>query len=91
MSYMEGREHNGPLVSRSTVMAVVLNGITTVVGFGSMMTSHHRGIFGLGLLLTIGTTCALVASLVVLPVVLRRLQKHAAPVMADSISASPAG
>ena len=90
MSFMEGREHNGPLVSRSTVMAVVLNGITTVVGFGSMMTSHHRGIYGLGLLLTIGTTCALVASLVVLPVVLRRLQKHAVPAGAD-ISASPAG
>jgi len=90
MSFMEGREHNGPLVSRSTVMAVVLNGITTVVGFGSMMTSHHQGIYGLGLLLTIGTVCALVASLVVLPVVLRRLQKHAAPAVAD-ISASPAG
>ena len=91
MSYMEGREHNGPLVSRSTVLAVVLNGITTIVGFGSMMTSHHRGIFGLGLLLTIGTTCALIASLIVLPVVLRRLQRQPAGAVADSISASPAG
>jgi|RhiMetdeSRZDD1v2_1073273.scaffolds.fasta_scaffold117981_2 uncharacterized protein len=91
MSYMEGREHSGPLVSRSTVMAVVLNGITTIVGFGSMMTSHHRGIFGLGLLLTIGTACALIASLIVLPVVLRRLQRYSAGAVADSISASPAG
>ena len=91
MSYMEGREHSGPLVSRSTVMAVVLNGITTIVGFGSMMTSHHRGISGLGLLLTIGTACALIASLIVLPVVLRRLQRQPAGAVADSISASPAG
>jgi uncharacterized protein len=91
MSHMEGREHSGPLVSRSTVLAVVLNGITTIIGFGSMMTSDHRGIFGLGLLLTIGTTCALIASLIVLPVVLRRLQRQHAGAVAESISASPAG
>ena len=77
MRYMEGREHGGPLIARSTVMAVVLNGLTTIVGFGSLMMSHHRGIFGLGLLLTMGTTCALIASLVVLPVVLRLLPRPA--------------
>jgi predicted RND superfamily exporter protein len=71
MRYMEGREHGGPLVARSTVMAVALNGITTIVGFGSLMIADHQGIFGLGLLLTIGTASGLVASLVVLPVVLR--------------------
>jgi hypothetical protein len=73
MRYLEGREHGGPLVARSTVMAVALNGLTTIVGFGSLMVATHRGIFGLGLLLTIGSACGLVASLVVLPVVLRLL------------------
>ncbi len=34
-------------------MAVVLNGLTTIVGFGSLMISPP-GIFGLGLLLTSG-------------------------------------
>ncbi len=71
--YIEGRAHGGPLVPRSTVMAVALNGITTMVGFGSMMIASHQGIFSLGLLLTIGSACALVASLVVLPVILRLL------------------
>jgi uncharacterized protein len=90
MRWMEHREHGGPLVARSTVMAVGLNGVTTIVGFGSLMMSHHRGIFGLGLLLTIGTTCALIASLVVLPVVLRMMKRHPAPAMADPVSTSAA-
>jgi hopanoid biosynthesis associated RND transporter like protein HpnN len=69
--YLEGRRHGGPLVARSTVMGVTLNGLTTMVGFGSLMIAAHRGIFGLGLLLTIGSGCGLVAALVVLPVILR--------------------
>jgi predicted RND superfamily exporter protein len=90
MRYLEGREHGGPLVARSTVMAVALNGLTTIVGFGSLMIAHHRGIFGLGLLLTIGAACALLASLVVLPVVLRMIPGHAAQPVGASISTSSA-
>ena len=72
MRFMEDREHgSGPLIARSTMMAVFINGLTTVVGYGSMMLAAHRGIYGLGLLLTLGTAAALVASLVVLPVLLR--------------------
>ncbi len=77
MRYMEGRAHGGPLVARSTVMAVALNGLTTMVGFGSLMIATHQGIFGLGLLLTIGSACGLVASLVVLPVILRLVTRAA--------------
>ncbi len=81
LRYLEGRAHGGPLVARSTVMGVVLNGVTTIVGFGSLMIAAHRGIFGLGLLLTIGSACGLVAALVVLPVILR-LVTHTAPAAA---------
>ncbi len=52
-------------------MGVMLNGITTMVGFGSLMIASHQGIFSLGLLLTLGSLCGLVASLVVLPVLLQ--------------------
>jgi hopanoid biosynthesis associated RND transporter like protein HpnN len=72
MRYMEGRDHGGPLIARSTVMAVLVNGLSNVVGFGSLMVADHRGIFGLGLLLTLGTATSLVASLIVLPVLLRQ-------------------
>ena len=90
LRYLEGRSHGGPLVARSTVMAVALNGITTMVGFGSLMIASHRGIFSLGLLLTIGAGCGLVASLVVLPVVLRLITKPVQQQPAPSIEKSSA-
>jgi hypothetical protein len=52
-----------------------LNGITTMVGFGSLMIASHQGIFSLGLLLTLGSACGLAASLIVLPVVLKLTMK----------------
>jgi hopanoid biosynthesis associated RND transporter like protein HpnN len=75
LSHLEGRTHGGPLVARSAVLGVALNGITTMVGFGSLMIATHQGIFSLGLLLTLGSACGLVAALIVLPVVLKLLMK----------------
>ncbi len=84
LSHLEGRAHGGPLVARSAVLGVALNGITTMVGFGSLMIATHQGIFSLGLLLTLGSACGLVAALIVLPVVLKLLMKpveqQAAPI-----------
>ena len=71
MRAMEARASQGPLLPRSTVMAVGFNGLTTIAGFGSLLVAHHQGIWSLGLLLTIGTCTSLVASLIVLPVLLR--------------------
>ena len=56
-------------------MGVLVAGLTTIVGFGSLMLADHRGIFGLGLLLTAGTAASLVAALIVLPVLLD-LRRH---------------
>ncbi len=61
--YLEGRDHGGPLVARSTVMAVALSGVSTMVGFGSLMIARHQGIYSLGLLLTLGSACGLFAAL----------------------------
>jgi uncharacterized protein len=77
--YIEGREHGGPLVARSTVMGVLVAGLTTMAGFGSLLLAHHRGIYGLGLLLTLGTAASLIASLIVLPVLLRFWQPATPP------------
>jgi hypothetical protein len=57
----------------STGMGVALASLSTTVGFGSLMISGHRGVHSLGLLLTLGTACVLVASLTVLPGILRIL------------------
>jgi len=75
LRFMEGEAHGGPLIARSTVMAVLVNGLSTVVGFGSLMIAHHQGVFGLGLLLTLGMITSLIAALVVLPVLLRMVQQ----------------
>jgi hopanoid biosynthesis associated RND transporter like protein HpnN len=70
--FMEGRDHGGAILARSTTAAVLVNGLTTIIGFGSLMLAAHRGIHGLGLLLTLGAASNLIAALVVLPVLLQR-------------------
>jgi hopanoid biosynthesis associated RND transporter like protein HpnN len=70
--FMESRDHGGPILALSTTTAVLVNGLTTIIGFGSLMLAAHRGIYGLGLLLTLGAASNLIAALVVLPVLLRR-------------------
>ena len=73
-SYRIRYELDGPANAPAYVL---VNGLTTMVGFGSMMIADHRGIFGLGLLLTIGMGTTLIATLAVLPVLLRLA--HPAP------------
>ena len=60
------------LLSSSTGPAILLSGLTTVIGFGSLMIAHHRGINSLGLVTSVGVVVNLVGSLVFLPC-LRRL------------------
>jgi uncharacterized protein len=72
LRFLESVDRGGPWLVQSVVLAVILNGLTTVAGFGSLMVAHHHGIFTLGLLLSVGASAALVAALAVLPVLIRR-------------------
>jgi uncharacterized protein len=54
-----------------TGRAVLFSSLSTVIGFGSLMVSRNSGIFSIGLLLTFGVSAVLIASLVVLPSLLR--------------------
>jgi hopanoid biosynthesis associated RND transporter like protein HpnN len=68
LQYLNSPEHGGgSRLTRSTVMAVLFNGLTTITGFGSLLVAHHHGVRSLGLLLVIGSVLTLTASLVVLP------------------------
>ncbi len=58
---------------QSTGRPVAFSSLSTIVGFGSLMISHHWGIFSIGLLLTVGVSAVLLASLTVLPSLLRLL------------------
>jgi hypothetical protein len=72
MRHAESGGHaGGPLIARSTIRGVLVAGLCNLAGFGSLMLADHRGILGLGLLITLGTASSLVAALVVLPVLLR--------------------
>jgi hypothetical protein len=71
MRFQEGCQDGGPTFPQTTVMGVLMNGLTTVTGFASLMVAHHRGIFGLGLLLTIGVAATMVGALIVLPALLQ--------------------
>jgi uncharacterized protein len=53
--------------------AVTFSSLSTIVGFGSLMISRHWGIFSIGLLLAAGVSAVLLASLTVLPSLLRLL------------------
>jgi len=68
---MEARARGGPRFARSTILAVGFNGLSTITGFATLMLAHHRGMWSLGLLLTLGSVTSLVASIVVLPVLVR--------------------
>jgi len=69
---LEPSEHGGgSRLARSTVLAVMFNGLTTITGFGSLLVAHHRGVWSLGVLLVIGSVMTLTTSLVVLPTLMR--------------------
>jgi predicted RND superfamily exporter protein len=69
--YREEADKNTTVLSKSTGQAVILSSLTTMIGFGSMMVADHQGVFSLGLILTIGIGCCLVASITFLPAVLK--------------------
>ncbi len=61
----------GVVLPFSTAMGVILAGLTTTVGFGSLCISAHRGIFSLGLLTTVGSLAILAAAIFFLPAFLQ--------------------
>ena len=75
----------GTTLPRSTALAVFLNGLALMSGFGSLLVARHQGIWSLGLLLTLGALAGLVAALAVLPALLavrsRRAEMPATPTL----------
>lgn len=62
--------------ARTTGKAIALSGLTTLIGFGSLILGNHWGVRSLGLLLVIGISFSLVAALVVLPGMLRAREER---------------
>jgi hopanoid biosynthesis associated RND transporter like protein HpnN len=67
----EFRETQGPYrMSPGTAVAVLVDALTTLVGYGSLMIATHQGLQSLGRVLTLGVTCCLFTSLIMLPAAL---------------------
>jgi uncharacterized protein len=54
----------------STGKGVTLAALTTTLGFGTLMISHHQGIFSLGFVSWAGSLCVLVAAILLIPAIL---------------------
>jgi hypothetical protein len=69
-------ERPGPYsISASTANAVLVDALTTILGFGALMVASHKGLESLGRVLTLGVTTCTLTSLVFLPVVLAMLRR----------------
>ncbi|MFM7107633.1 MAG: MMPL family transporter, partial [Planctomycetaceae bacterium] len=53
---------------------VLVDALTTILGFGALMVASHRGLESLGRVLTLGVTTCTVTSLVFLPALLAILR-----------------
>jgi len=63
------------LFAGPTGRAVAVSGLSTVLGYASLMTTTYRGMSSLGLVMAVGIVSNLVTSLVILPVVLDRFTR----------------
>lgn len=86
----EYREQQGPYrISQGTAVAVLVDALTTIVGFGALMIASHRGLQSLGRVLTLGVTCCLLTSLVSLPALLAWISRKREPLQSQENSSMP--
>ena len=64
------------LLRTSTPRAVLFSALTTAASFGSLAISAHRGMSSMGLLLTIAIAYTLVSILIVLPAIMRVIDRR---------------
>lgn len=85
-------ERTPSILAKSTGKAVLVSGLTTMAGFGSLTLAQHRGIESLGYVMSIGVATCMIAGLVFLPAVLnlilRRGQLKKQP-SADNAQSAP--
>ncbi len=67
----DGVSKDGTAIPLSTAKGVILAGLTTAVGFGSLTIAHHQGIASLGLLAMIGSLSILIAAVIFLPALMQ--------------------
>ena len=69
-------EQHPSILAKSTGKAVLVSGLTTIAGFGSLIAAKHRGIESLGIVMATGTATCMIVGLTFLPALLNLLDKH---------------
>ena len=66
-------EQNPGILAKSTGKAVLVSGLNTIAGFGSLILAKHQGISSLGFVMSVGVATCMVAGLTFLPALLALL------------------
>jgi hopanoid biosynthesis associated RND transporter like protein HpnN len=76
-------------ISASTANSVLVDALTTILGFGALMVASHKGLESLGRVLTLGVTTCTITSLVLLPAILA-LVRPGRPATAEAVEEADA-
>lgn len=69
-------EQTPSILAKSTGKAVLVSGLTTIAGFGSLALAKHRGIESLGYVMATGVAMCMIAGLTFLPALLNLLLRR---------------
>lgn len=69
-------EQHPSILAKSTGKAVLVSGLTTIAGFGSLIVAKHRGIESLGYVMATGTATCMFIGLTFLPALLNLLTRY---------------
>jgi hopanoid biosynthesis associated RND transporter like protein HpnN len=72
-------ERSPSILAKSTGKAVLVSGLTTIAGFGSLVLAKHRGIESLGLVMATGVATCMFAGLTFLPAILTLMTRNRNP------------
>jgi len=72
-------EHSPSILAKSTGKAVLVSGLTTIAGFGSLVLAKHRGIESLGWVMSTGVATCMFAGLTFLPAILTLMTRNRNP------------
>lgn len=69
-------EGSDGIFGHSTGPAIAMSGLTTMIGFGSLIVARHHGVSSLGFIMTAGVGSNLLTSVVFLPALMAYLKKR---------------
>ncbi|HZO84830.1 MAG TPA: MMPL family transporter [Verrucomicrobiae bacterium] len=69
-------EQHPSILARSTGKAVLVSGLTTIAGFGSLILAEHQGIESLGWIMAVGVATCMFVGLTFLPAILNLMNHY---------------